>query len=329
MNKRQFLHRSLQLTAFTTLAAAPQAFANTDKIWPHKPVRIIVPFSPGGGTDIIARSIAKKLGENLGQAFVVENKPGAATAIGADTVAKAAPDGYTLLISGASTWSVNPALRKLPYDPLADLMPVAVVADAALVLLVGAATPYKTLAELVAAAKAAPGNLRYSTFGPGTAPHLSAELFASAAGIQMQDIPYKGSAQTILAALAGEVDIDIDTVAAGLPHIQSGKLRPLAVVGSQRSSLLPDVATVAELGYPEAVFEGWYGLAAPGKTPPDIVNQIAQATQTALQDASLQKQLQLQGLDATYRDTQAFRQQMQAEIQRYKTLAQQKGIVVE
>jgi len=325
INKRQFL-ASLAAAGTLPLTLAP-AQAATD--WPSKTVRIIVPFGPGGGTDIVARTIGQHLGERLGQAFVIDNKPGAATTIGAQAVAKAAPDGYTLLLSGASTYSVNPALRKLPYDPLTDLLPVAIVADAALVLLVNAASPWQTLADLISAAKAAPGNLRYATFGPGTAPHLSGELLAAATGIKIQDIPYKGSAQTLVALLAEEVHIDIDTVAAALPHIQAKKLRALAVVGSKRSGLLPDVATVTELGFADAAFEGWYGLAAPAKTPADIVTKLAFETQVVMQNADLQKQLRQQGLDATYRDTHAFRQQMQAEITRYRTLAQQANIVVE
>jgi len=325
LNKRQFL---AHLAAVGTLPLAP-TFAQANTNWPNKPVRLIVPFGPGGGTDMVARAIGQHLGERLGQAFIIENKPGAATAIGAQTVTKAAPDGYTLLLSGASTYSVNPALRKLPYDPLTDLMPVAIVADAALVLLVHTSSSHKTLAELITAAKAAPGELRYATFGPGTAPHLSAELLAAAAGITMQDIPYKGSAQALMGLLAEEVQIDIDTVAAALPHVQAGKLRALAVMGAKRSTLLPQVATVTELGHPDAVFEGWYALAAPAKTPPDIIAKLAAETQAVMQDKQLQVHLQQQGLDATYRDSAAFKEQMQNEIARYRALVKQAGIVVE
>ena len=263
--RRHFLNASLLCAA---ALAAPYAQAQS---YPSKPIRIVVPFGPGGATDVVARTVADKLATRLGQPVIVENKPGASTMIGADAVAKAAPDGYTLLVSGSSTFSVAPALKeRMPYDHQKDLALIALLVKAPLVLVSGPSAPAKSLAELVALAKAKPGDLGYATFGAGSAPHLLGEMFAHEAGIKVMAVPYKGSAPASMALLGGEIQFAFDTIPSVGPHIKAGKLRPLAVSSTQRSSALPDVPTLAELKLGKATFDGFYGLAAPAGTPAAI-----------------------------------------------------------
>ena len=201
---------------------------------------MVVPFPPGGGTDVVARALAQKLAGRLGTAVVIDNKPGASTIIGTEAVVRADPDGYTLLVSGSTSYTVNPALRsKLPYDPAKDLVPVATVARAPLVLVVSASAPYKDLNALIAAAKAKPKSIHYATFGSGSGPHLAGALLEQAAGIQLQDVPYRGSSQSLIALMGGEIQLGIDTVAAAAPQVKAGKLRALAIAGKSRSSMLP------------------------------------------------------------------------------------------
>jgi len=325
MNKRHFL-QSLALAA-TVLGPA---IAQAQEAWPAKQIRLVVPFPPGGGTDLVARALGQKLSERLKQPVVIDNRPGASTIIGTDAVAKAAPDGYTLLLSGSTSFSVNPALRaKLPYEPMRDLAPIAIVARTPLVLVVAQNAPWKSVDQLVAAAKAKPQGIRYATFGTGSGPHLAGELFALAAGVKLQDIPYKGSAQSTLAAISGEIDIDIDTVATVAPHIQAGKLRALGIVGASRSSLLPDVKTLAEQKLPDATFDAWYGFAAPAKTPAPLVERLSRELTAVMADPALQAQLKAQGMEPVAIGAAAFRTQMESEIARYRALAHRAGIAME
>lgn len=321
MNTRPlWLALALAATALTPLAQSSEA-------WPTRPVKLVVPFPPGGGTDIVARAIGQKLATRLGQPVVIDNKPGAATIIGTDAVAKADADGHTLLISGSSSYSVNPALRsKLPYDVTTDLAPVAIVAQAPLVLLVNAASPYTQLADLAKAAKVRPGALTYATFGTGSAPHLSVALFAQATETRLQDVPYRGSAQSMTALLAGEIDMAIDTVATAAPHVRSGKLRPLAIVGGTRSSLLPNVATVTELKLPDATFDAWYAVAAPARTPAAVLKRLGTELGAVMADPQLQAQLRAQGLEPVALGAAAMRKQMEIETSRYRALAHRAGI---
>jgi tripartite-type tricarboxylate transporter receptor subunit TctC len=318
----------LLLCAFTALAVHAPALAQG--AWPERAIKLVVPFPPGGGTDLVARAMGHSLSEHLGQPIVIDNKPGASTVIGTDAVAKAAPDGYTLLLSGSTSYSVNPALRaKLPYDPTRDLAPIAIVARTPLVLVVGKGTPWKSLPELIAAAKAKPKTIRYATFGSGSGPHLAGELFALAAGIQLQDIPYKGSSQAAIAVIGGEIEVGIDTVASVAPHVQSGKLRALGIVGATRSSMLPEVRTLAEQGLPEATFDAWYGFAAPARTPAPVIDKLTRVVTATMGDAALQVQLRAQGMEPTAIGSALFRRQMESEIARYRALAHRAGIAAE
>lgn len=317
--------------AFLTLAAAGLLLpAGATTPWPSRPVRLVVPFPPGGGTDIVARALGRRLGAGLGQSVVVDNKPGAATVIGTDAVAKADPDGHTLLLSGSSTYSVNPALRpKLPYDPVKDLAPVAVVARAPLALVVHAASPYRTLDDLVAQARRQPGTINYATFGTGSAPHLAGALLELAAGIRLQDIPYKGSAPALTGLIGGEIQMAVDTVAATAPHIRAGKLRALAIVGSVRSSELPDVATLADLKLPDANLDAWYAVAAPAGTPEPVLQRAQREISAAVRDPEVVSQLHAQALEPVFLGPAAMRSLIETEIARYRALAHRARIAVE
>ncbi len=326
LSRRAFTLSALSLAAG---GAAPVVQAQPDA-WPARPVKLVVPFPPGGGTDLVARGVGQKLAERLKQAVVIDNRPGASTIIGSDAVAKAAPDGYTLLLSGSTSYTVNPALRsKLPYDPLRDLAPILIVARTPLVLVVNAEKPWRHVNDLIAAAKDQPRSLHYPTFGPGSAPHLAGELFALAAGVQLQDVPYKGSAQAIMALMSGEIELAVDTVPSVAPHIKSGKLRALGIVGSTRANLLPGVPTLRELRLPDAVFDGWFALSAPRQTPQAIVDQLARETTAAMADPGLQTQLRNQGMEPVAIGAAMFRQMMEQEISRYRALAHRVSLVVD
>jgi len=224
----------------------------------------------------------------------------------------------------------NPfVLGNLPYDTEKDFDPVLFVGTAPYVISTHPQKPYKTLADVVAAAKAKPKSIRYATFGSGSGPHLSGELFALAAGIQLQDIPYKGSSQSSLAVIGGEVEIAIDTVAAVAPHVRAGKLRALGIVGATRSSMLPEVRTLAEQGLPEATFDAWYGFAAPARTPAPVIDKLARTVVATMGHPALQAQLRAQGMEPVAIGAAAFRAQMEGEISRYRALAHRAGIMAE
>src|SRR5882724_7025452 len=256
----------LLLSALLSAAAAAQ--------YPARPVRFIVPSAVGGGTDIIARAISLKLSESLGQQFVVENRPGAGQMIGIELAAKAPADGYTILMA-ASTLAINPIMYKnVPYDPVRDFAPITQAATLANVIVVHPSLPVKSIAELIAYAKAHPGQLNFASAGIGTSPQMSIELFKSMAGIDMVHIPYKGSAPGVVDLLAGQVLVMAPNLLTALPHIKSGKLRALAVTSAKRTEALPEVPTVAEAGVPGYASTQWYGVLAPAGTPPQIVARL-------------------------------------------------------
>jgi len=269
--------------------------------WPSKTVRIVVPFTPGGTTDILARALAPELGRAFGQTFFVENRPGAGGNLGSDVIAKASPDGYNLLMGTVGTHAINAALYpSLPYDPVRDFAPVVLVAGVPNVLVMNPAKAQgagiRNVADLIRYAKAHPGQLNMASSGNGTSIHLSGELFKSMTGTFMLHFPYRGSGPALLDLMGGTMDLMFDNLPSALPHIRSGKLQALAVTSAQRSAVLPDVPTVAEAGpVPGYEASSWFGLFAPARTPTDIVNRIQQETARAFGTPVLRERLLSQG----------------------------------
>ena len=278
------IRRGIAAAALAVMATAAQAQA-----WPSRPVRLVVGFTPGGGVDINARMLAGKLTEILGQTVVVENRPGAGTNIASEFVAKSAPDGHTLLINTAAL-AINMSLYKnVPFDTLRDFAPASVFSESQNILLVNAAKPYKSAAEVVAAARARPGALSFSSAGSGSTQHLAGELFKLQTRTDILHVPYKGSAPSLTALIAGDVDLIFINVPAVLPHIKSGRLRPLAAAGARRSDLLPDVPTLKEAGINGVEVSVWYGVLAPAGTPREIVATLAAAITRAARSPDIRQ----------------------------------------
>ncbi|WP_326541103.1 tripartite tricarboxylate transporter substrate binding protein [Pseudorhodoferax sp.] len=265
--------------------------------FPDKPIRIIVPFPPGGSSDTIARLLANGMKDKLGQPVLVENKPGAGTIIGTDMVAKGAADGYTLLWM-TTPFAINATLfKQLPYDPIKDFTPVSLVTTGPLALIVHPTSPYKTVGELVAAAKKQPGKLTYGSSGNGGSPHLTSEMFKSVAGFDAVHVPYKGSAPSVQDLIAGQTSFVFDTVFLTAPFVQAGRARALAVTGRARAATLPDVPTMVEAGVPGFVATSWLGLAAPSQTPKDVVARLSAAADEVLRNPDIRASLTKQGMD--------------------------------
>lgn len=283
--------RSLMAVATATFALS--AFAQT---YPAKPIRLFVPFPAGGGTDIIARDVANRLSTTLGWSFVVENKPGSGGNLGVDAAAKAPADGYTLALGQSSNLAINPTLySKLPYDSIKDLTPIALVASAPLVIVVPADSPFKSLGEIVDAAKAKPAALNFASPGSGTVAHLTGELLQKTASIQFTHVPYKGAAQAVTDLIGGQVQLYASSVPTLLGHIKNGKVRAIAVTSLQRVHDLPQVPTVAEAGYKGFESGTWFGFVGPAGIPPAIVTKLNTEINKAIQSPELKKRLGDQG----------------------------------
>ena len=311
----------LTLTLFQAVAYA--------QVWPAKPVRMIVPVGAGSSTDIIHRLVLEQLSADLGQPIVVENRTGAGGTIGTAVVAKAEPDGYTLLANG-SAHTIAPALYKfLPYDAARDFVPVVPVGTSPSVLVVSPARGVKTSQNLVAAAKARPGALNFSSVGIGTATHLSAERFASSAGIEVVHVPFKGGAEAMLDVIAGRVDFFFGPVALVLPHIRDGKLLGLSVNSRSRSATLPNIPTLQEAGYPGAEYPIWFGLFAPTKTPRAIVEKLNQETLKVLQMRGLRDKLSGLGVDPMAMTSDEFKLFVDREFALNASLAKKAGLKAE
>jgi tripartite-type tricarboxylate transporter receptor subunit TctC len=256
------------------LAAALLFAGSASAQYPNRPLKLIVPFPPAGATDIVGRIVAAKLQERLGQAVVVENRPGAGGSLGSDVAAKAAPDGYTLLMATSSTHSIGPVLQKLPYDPIQDFAPITHVANVPNVLVVSPKLPIRNLSDLVALAKSQPGKLNYASAGVGSITQLNAELFKMIAKLDIVHVPYKGTALSTADLANGNVAMLFDSLASALPNIKSGNVRPLALNAPKRSALLPEIPTLQEAGMPEFDLYTWFGMFAPAGTPPEAVARI-------------------------------------------------------
>jgi len=303
----------------TGLFVSNSAHAQTAAAYPAKPIRLVVPFTPGGSTDILARAIGQKLTEAWGQPVVIDNVPGAGGAIGADKVAKAPADGYTLLMGHIGTLAVNPSLYpNLPYDPVKSFAPVAWVARVPNVLVVHPSVPARNVKELVALAKARPGQLNYGSGGNGSAANLATEYFKMQTGTAILHIPYRGTAPAVTDLVGGQIQVLFTGAPAVIGQIKSGQLRALAVSSPQRVSALPDLPTVAEAGYKGFEADQWYGVVAPAGTPPDIVTKLNSQINLSLASAELKTRLNNEGAVATPDTPANFGKLIVAEIARWK-----------
>ena len=289
---------------------------------------MVVPYAAGGGADNTARIVAQRLGEILGQPIVIDNRPGAGGVIGADNVAKALPDGYTVLYD-ASAFGVNGALRKLPYDPVKDFIPVSLVATAPQILVVGADKPYKSVADLVAAAKKEPGRLTYASAGAGTGSHLAAEMFNEQARIETLHVPYKGGAPALTDVMAGQVDMYFGNAASTLQNLGGGKLRALAVSSRKRIQGLDHVPTLRESGMPDYEVLEWNGVFLPRNTPRDIVDRLVRATREAVADPTVRERLLKAGLDPVGNSAPEFAAFIKAESARWQAVVKARHITLD
>jgi tripartite-type tricarboxylate transporter receptor subunit TctC len=309
------------------LCLAPQpALAQS---WPNKPARIMVGASPGGGTDIIARMLAEKYQAALGQPFVVENRPGAANTIAADITAKAAPDGYTLLLATNTAQSIAPHLLKLGYDPIKDLAPVALIVVVPNVVVVGPSVAAANIKELVALMKAKPGSFSCGSSGIGSTQHLACEAFALATGTKIVHVPYKGSSQALADLVGGQIQLNFDTTSSAMAFIRSGKVKALAVMTPKRAAELPEVPTLAEAGVPGVEMSTWYGLFTTAGTPPDVLARIYAETTKALQLADVRKRLVGLGGEPGAMTTEQFSAMNKADFDRSGKLIKDAGIRME
>ena len=307
-----------RVVALAAALAAGAAAAQAD--YPQKTVRIMVGANAGGGTDIIARMLAEKFGESLKQPFVVENRPGASNTIAADLTAKAPADGYTLLVATNTGQAIAPHLIKLSYDPLKSLQPVGLIVVVPNVLVVGDKVPAKDVKELVALAKAKPGQLKYASSGVGSTQHIAGEAFDEAAGIKTIHVPYKGSSQAHVDILGGQVEMMFDTTSSAMPHIKSGRFKPLAVTSPQRSAELPDVPTIAEAGYPSAEMTTWYGLFVTAGTPKPVVDKLHAELARVLKLPDVQAKLKGLGGEPGSLTIEQFAEMNKAEYERFGKL---------
>jgi len=308
------------LLRFAVLAVAATSFAGPAPAqqYPTRPVRMLIGFPPGGGTDIVGRIVAQKLSENLGQQIIVENRGGATGMIGAELTAKAPPDGYTIMMAHIAAFSIMPSLYpKMPYDAAKDFAPITLAAIGPNFLVVHPSLPARSVKELVALAKARPGQLHYASPGAGSVQHLSAELFKLQAKVDMLHIPYKGSGQSIVDLIAGQVHLNFDSVPPVLPHVRSGRLRALAVTSAKRFSILPDIPTVTEGGVPGFDMSTWWGLVAPAAVNKDIITRLQNETVKLLHQADVKEKIAFAGADTVGNTADQFGAFMRSETAKY------------
>ena len=316
------------LLALLLLSLAHSVAAQTT--YPSRPIRIVVTVPPGGAADFIARTVGAKLSEALAQSVLVENRAGASGTIAADAVAKAAPDGYTLLQNSITTHGVAPLIfTKLPYDSFKDLAPITLLSQIPLIMVVNAGVPAGSVADFVALAKGKPGSFSFASSGAGGAPHLTGELFRSVTGIDLVHIPYKGSGPAVTDLVAGRVQVMFDGAPALLAHVRSGKLRVLAAASRERNPLAPDVPTFAELGYPGIEVALWYGLMAPAGTPRAIVDRLNAELARILSLPDIRERFAAQGAAATPTTPEQFAQFMRREIARWEPVVKRAGVKAE
>lgn len=309
-----------------TVVCSVSSFSARAQAWPVKPVRLIVPFAPGGSADTLGRLVAQKLGESFRQTFVVENRSGAGGVIGSELVAKAPPDGYTLLVSGVASHCIAPALSKeFPFDPLRDFSHIALFGGPPGVLVVHPSVPSRDLRQFIALLRAQPGKLSYGSPGNGTQGHLLAEQLKQVAAIEMTHVPYKGAGPAVADMMAGHVAAGSTTLSTASTQIRAGKLRALAVSSARRLPEFPDVPTYAELGYPELTATIWFSLSGPAGMPRDIINRLNVEVRRILQQADVRERLKLEGIEALDLDPQAFSAFVAAELKRWAPVVRAAG----
>lgn len=321
----QQLLRLIAGLALALIAASAHAQA-----WPSKPIRYIVPFAPGGTTDILARTVGDKLAIALGQPVVIENKPGAGGGVGAEITAKSAPDGYTIMGGTISTHAINASLYKsLPYDPIRDFAPIVLIARVPNMLVVHPDIPAKNVSELIALLRANPGKYTFASSGNGTSQHLSGELFKSMAGAEMQHVPYKGSPPALQDVMGGQVSMTFDNITTAWPLAKGGKLRALAVTTAKRSAIAPDVPTLAEAGLPGFEVGSWQGVFAPAGTPPDIVKRLNAEIVKILNTPDVRDKLAALGAEVVGNSPEEFATMVKAEVGKWADVVKKSGARVD
>ncbi len=321
-----------QLIACLLLGVAQQALAQPSKsdTYPARPIRIIVPFTPGAGTDIIGRAIGQALTDAWQHSVVVDNRPGAGGTIGSDIVAKSTPDGYTLLLGNISTLALAPSLyEKLPYVPLRDFAPITLITTSHNVLVVHPSVPAKSVKELIALAKTKPRQLNYGSAGSGTTSHLGGALFASMAGVELTHVPYKGSGPSLTDLIAGQLQLSVGTIATTLPHIRAGRLRALGVTSLKRSPLLPDLPTIAEAALPGFEVLVWQGIVAPAGTPKPVVDKLNGQIVKSLHTSEMKRRLEGQGLEPVGNTPGQFAAFIKAETEKWGKIIKAAGAKVD
>lgn len=316
----------IALAAVLCFGPGGAASAHAQANYPAKPIRLIVPFPPGGGTDILSRLVASKLTETLGWQIVVDNRGGAGGAVGLQAAAQAAPDGYTLVMGQTSNLAIGPALyAKLPYDPIRDFVPVSLVSASPIAFTVAATSPYKSLSDFVSAAKARPGHLTFASPGSGTVAHLSGELFQRTAGIKLIHVPYKGAAQALPDLIGGRVDLFASSLETAMPHMKAGTIRALAITSLERVASFPDVPTVAESGYRGFQATSWFGILVPKGTPVTIVNRLTAEITKVLQLPEIKDRLAATGGLPVKTGPKEFSALLASEIPRWSRIVKESG----
>src|SRR5262245_3846941 len=317
---------SLAAAGTVMVAAAITATQLYAQTYPSKPIELVVPFVAGGTTDNIARLMAQRFTESWSQTVIVNNRPGAGSAIGTSAVAKAAPDGHTLLVT-TFAFAANPALAKVPFDPIRDFAPITELASLPMMLLVHPSVPAKNLKEFIALAKASPTGLDYASSGPGTSTHLAAEMFNTMAGVRLVHVPYKGNAEVYNALLGGHIKVHFSLVPSGIEHVRAGKLRVLAVTSDQRLPYLPDVPTIAESGFPAYEISSWQGVLAPAGTRPDVVAKINGELVELLKTPAMRERMAREGADPVGSSPQQFAQRVASEVDKWAKVAKAAGLM--
>ena len=328
MNRKQLLLSSAVICALGAAAWGP-AMAQ-EAAFPTKPITLVIPFPPGGATDVLGRLIGKKLGDKLGQSVVIDNRAGAGTVIGAAYVAKAAPDGYTLLMSSGTTFTVNPAVRaKLPYDPVKSFEPIGIAGRTSLILLANKDVPVSDVKQFVAMVKAAPDKYSYGSYGAGTTSQFAGEMFFHAAGLKIQHVPYKGSSPAMVDLMGGQIPFTVDTVSAALPQLKDGKIKAIAVTAGKRSALLPKVPTLAESGYPGVEMDTWLAMVAPRGLPPAVKARLELTLAQVVADPETRDKLIAVGFEPTYASAKAVSELIDKELPLMRAIALRASITAD